>query len=85
MGGVDALHLPLNGHPLSAGKLARDTMLLRRHAHPTPSLAMAAAKALLDAISGAVLTQTFMDHTVDELADEEMEISLYSRPLVDLA
>ena len=46
---------------------------------------MAAAKALLDAISGAVLTQTFMDHTVDELADEEMEISLYSRPLVDLA
>jgi 2'-5' RNA ligase len=38
-----------------------------RQAHLTLARIKAAAKALLDAIAGAILTQTFTNHTVDDL------------------
>ncbi len=40
---------------------------------------MNTAKTLLDATAGAILTQTFVDHTAEELADEEMEVTTDSR------
>ena len=46
---------------------------------------MTAAKALLDAIAGAILMLTFITHTVGERADVEMEVKPHSHPLPDLA
>jgi hypothetical protein len=48
-------------------------------AYPSVALAMAAAKSLRSAIVGAILTKTFVEHTVHELTDEEMEVTPHSR------
>jgi hypothetical protein len=50
-------------------------MATLRQPYPTVKLARNVAKALLDAIAGAIPTQTFVDHTVSELDDEEMEVT----------
>jgi hypothetical protein len=54
-------------------------------AHPTLESFKAAAKALLDAIAGAILTHTFITYTVGEHVDEDMEINPHSHPVFDLA
>ncbi len=54
-----------------------------RQAYPTATLARNAAKALLDAIAGAILTKIFVDHTVNELVGEEAGVTPHSRLLAD--
>jgi len=66
------------------GTLDRDTVLATlRQPYPKVKLGRNAAKALLDAISGTTLTQTFVHHTVSELDDEEMEVIIKSSLLYD--
>ena len=46
--------------------------------YPTAKLAREAACKLVDNIAKAVLTQTFIAHTVADLSDEEMEVTSYA-------
>jgi hypothetical protein len=75
-------HPLVNRHPLVVGTLARDlVMATLTKPFPTASLARAGAKALTDAIVDLIFTQTFVDHTVQDLEEEtEMEISNTSPP-----
>jgi hypothetical protein len=43
---------------------------------PTATLAKAAAAALIDALAAAINTQTFIDHTVQDLDEEETEMEV---------
>jgi hypothetical protein len=54
-----------------------------RQAYPTATLARNAAKALLDAIAGTILTKIFVDHTVNELVGEEAVVAPHSSLLAD--
>jgi len=60
---------------MSPGTLARDAILATlRQPYPTVQMARDAANALLDALAGAIPTQTFVDHTALELGKEGMEV-----------
>ena len=54
-----------------------------RQAYPTATLACDATKALLDAIVDVILTQTFVDHTADDLANEDMDVAPHLRHIAD--
>jgi hypothetical protein len=72
---------PPEEHPLAVGTLAKDMVMATLFKpFPTAKLARAGATALIDAITDAITTQTFIDHTVQDLDEEtEMEV-LYSSP-----
>ena len=62
---------PSAGHPLTVGSLAKDLVLAAlTKPFPTTSLVRAGAKALADAIGDLISTQTFVDHTVQDLEEE---------------
>ncbi len=54
--------------------MLRDTILATLRQPYTVNQVKKAAITLLDAIAGAINTQTFLDHTAPDMDDEEMEV-----------
>jgi hypothetical protein len=77
-----AIHMdPPAGHPLAVGTLAKDLVLAAlTKPFPTATQAKAGAKALTDAIVDLISTQTFVDHTDQDL-EEETEMEVNNTPL----
>ncbi len=74
---------PPVGHTLAEGTQAKDlAMATLTQPFSTTSLAKAGAKAFAKSLVDLISTQTFMDHTVQDLdEEEEMEVPSPSPPL----
>ncbi len=63
---------PPEGHPLAGGDLAKDLIVAALcKPSPTAKQAGAAARTLIDAIANAITTQVFIDHTAQDLEEED--------------